>query len=101
VLTSEVKAAPHLPQKFEDGAFSTPHFGQRRASAFPQRAQKLFPAGFSEPHFEQGIACPPPLRQSEDRPYSQLYASQPVIGGAPATGKGGLSEMALATLEMP
>jgi transcription elongation factor Elf1 len=60
VLTSAVRAAPHLPQKFEDGAFSALYFRQRRGRAFPQRAQKLLPAGFSAPHFEQRISCPPP-----------------------------------------
>jgi hypothetical protein len=47
---------PHLPQKFEAGEFSAPHFTQSRASELPQRAQKLLPAGFSQPHFEQRIA---------------------------------------------
>src|SRR5260370_21468778 len=75
MLTSAVRAAPHLPQKFDVGAFSAPHFRQRRASAFPQRAQKLFPAGFSASHLVQRIRCPPPLRQSEDRAYSRSYAS--------------------------
>jgi hypothetical protein len=52
---------PHLPQKFEAGEFSAPHFTQSRASELPQRAQKLLSAGFSQPHFEQRIAPSLPL----------------------------------------
>jgi len=45
-----------LPHKSEVGGFSTLHFGQCFASAFPHFAQKLFVEGLFVPHFVQRIA---------------------------------------------
>src|SRR6516162_1427696 len=52
------RVAPHLPQKFDAGGFSVPHFAHGVVSAFPHCTQKLLPGGLSVPHFEQRIGFP-------------------------------------------
>src|SRR5713101_6400891 len=50
--------APHLPQKFDAGGFSAPHFTQSLIRAFPHCTQKLLPVGLFVPHLEQRISSP-------------------------------------------
>jgi hypothetical protein len=50
-----VSGAPHLPQKFDVGGCSAPHFAQSLLSAFPHCAQKLLSGGLFVAHFEQRI----------------------------------------------
>src|SRR5215469_16287404 len=50
--------APHLPQKFEVGELSAPHFMQILTRAFPHCSQKLLLGGLLVPHFEQRISSP-------------------------------------------
>jgi hypothetical protein len=52
-----------LSQKSDVGGFSTLHFAQCFASAFPHFAQKLLADGLLVPHFEQRIRRTPQISQ--------------------------------------
>jgi hypothetical protein len=87
VWAGALRGAPHLPQKFEVGELSAPHFAHVRASALPQCAQKLFSGGFSESHFEQCVPRCPPLGWSQDRLNSHGFDQAFACGGSPSMGQ--------------
>src|SRR5258708_3270026 len=60
VAASPASAAPQSSQNPDEGAFSAPHFGQRRDSALPHAAQNFRGVVLSVPHLVQRIGLPQP-----------------------------------------
>ena len=57
-------AAPQSSQNADEGAFSAPHFGQRRGSGLPHAAQNFLLVVLSVPHLVQRMR--PTLRTATD-----------------------------------
>src|SRR5215813_8866469 len=49
------RVVPHSPQNLACGAFSPPHWAQRRFSEVPHSVQNFSPSGFSKPQLAQRI----------------------------------------------
>src|SRR5215469_1243952 len=57
-IAAAANGVPHLPQKFEAGGPTAPHFTQILTSAFPHCAQKSLSGELFDPHCAQRISSP-------------------------------------------